>query len=326
MPRPSMNASLLFAAIALSACTPRTAESQAHADAAAAAPASRPAPAAQDEASKNFAIGDLAATALRDGALEFPNDNQVFGVGLTPAEVAAVLTAAGAPTDKLHLSVQPLLVKSADRVLLFDTGAGGNFGPTAGHLPAALAAAGVDPGSVTDIFVSHVHGDHIGGLLGANGALAFPNATIHLSAPEWDFLRGLGAEKAKAYGIGQYAALVAAIAPKVAAFAPGSEIVPGVVTAVEIKGHTPGHSGYRIASGKDSLLYVGDAMHHYVVSVRKPEWGNSFDGDTATAAASRSALVGQLAASGQRVYAVHFPFPGVGRIEKRDGAFVWVGE
>jgi glyoxylase-like metal-dependent hydrolase (beta-lactamase superfamily II) len=102
--------------------------------------------------------------------------------------------------------------------------------------------------------------------------------------------------------------------------------VPGVVKAVEIKGHTPGHSGYMITSGQNSLLYVGDSMHHFVVSVQKPEWTCGFDGDAKTAAASRAALLSQLAADGQRIYAVHFPFPGLGKIEKKGDALAWASE
>ena len=284
------------------------------------------APAAEGESAKTFRIGELTALALRDGVLEIPNDNQVFGVGHTPDEVSAVLGAAGAPTDKLHLSLQPLLVKTTDHVLLFDTGAGINFGPTAGQVLTALADAGIEPQNVTDIFISHVHGDHVGGLMDASGVLVFPAATIHLSEPELAYLKGLDEKTATNVGIARYATFVSAITPKVKTFSPGSEIIPGVVKAVEIKGHTPGHSGYLISSGQSSLLYVGDAMHHYVVSVQKPEWANGFDGDTDAAAASRSALLAQNAANGQRLYAVHFPFPGIGKIEHRDGGFVWVPE
>lgn len=284
------------------------------------------APAPKVELAHAFTVGELAAVALRDGGIEVPNDNKVFGVGHTPEEVAAVLSEAGQPTDKLRLSIEPLLVKTKDKVLLFDTGAGGNFGPSAGQLAASLAAANVDPDSITDIFISHVHGDHVGGLVNAKGALAFPNATIHLSKPEWAYLSGMNADTAKSVGLDQHDALLAAIKPKIAAFAPGAELVPGIVTAVEIKGHTPGHSGYLITSGTDSLLYVGDAMHHFVISVEKPEWPNSFDGDDKTAAASRAALISQAATNGQRIYAVHFPFPGIGRINGRGEGFVWVAE
>lgn len=312
----------------LAACSPGTDAPQAPAGTATTTPAATqaPAPVSARGDVRTFAIGDLAATALRDGALEFPNDNEVFGVGRTPAEVAAALAAAGAPTDRIQLSVQPLLVRSAGRVLLFDTGAGSNFGPGAGKLRASLAAAGVDPASVTDVFISHAHGDHIGGLLDAGGALAFPNAKVHLAAPEWAFLSGLDADKAKAFGIGNLAALVAALKPRVDAFAPDADVVAGAVKAVAIEGHTPGHSGYLIGSGADTLLYIGDAAHSHAVSVREPEWPNSFDGDPAVAAASRTALIERNAASRQRIYAVHFPFPGLGRFAKHGDRYAWVAE
>jgi glyoxylase-like metal-dependent hydrolase (beta-lactamase superfamily II) len=201
-------------------------------------------------------------------------------------------------------------------VLLFDTGAGANFGPGAGKLAASMTEAGIDPQSVTDIFISHSHGDHVGGLMNGEGALTYPNATIHLSNAEWKHLSATE----------NYAALAKAMKPKVEAFAPNAELIPGVVRAVEVKGHTPGHSAYRITSGQESLLYVGDSMHHFVVSVQKPEWIISFDGDGKKGAASRATLISDSAAAGQRIYAVHFPFPGLGKFEKKGESFVWVAD
>lgn len=292
-------------------------------------PAAAMEPAADAAASPDvhrFNIGTLEALVLRDGGVSFPNDNAVFGIGLQSKDVASVLAAAGLPTEQLELSIQPLVVRAADRVLLFDTGASSNFGPGAGKLQASLAAAGVTAADITDIFISHLHGDHVGGLIDAAGALAFPNAGVRIAAAEWQVLRGLTAEQGAGFGIGNVTSLVAAVAPKVVTFEAGAEIIPGVVRAVDVKGHTAGHSAYLIGSGADSLLYIGDSLHHYVVSVQKPEWNLAFDSDQATAAASRQQLLQQNAASGQRIHAVHFPFPGLGRFTSQGGGFAWSPE
>jgi glyoxylase-like metal-dependent hydrolase (beta-lactamase superfamily II) len=317
-----------IAAAALAACAKKE-----EAPTPAAAP--EPVPAAQTappeppkpESFKEFKIGELDAFSLRDGTLEFPNDHKVFGIGKSDDEVNAVLTAAGLPTDKLQLGLDPLLVKTADKVLLFDTGANGVFGPTTGTLQASLKDANIDPASVTDIFISHVHGDHVGGLINnADGSLAFPNATIHISKAEWKFLQEMKQDLANQIGLANRDKLVAAMKPAVDAFKPGAELLKGVVTAVDIKGHTPGHSGYKITSGAESLLYVGDSVHHFVISVQKPGWPMGFDADPKVGAKSRADLIAKAAAEGQRIYAVHFPFPSVGKFMKDGDSYKWVGE
>ena len=262
-----------------------------------------------------FTIGAFQAASLRDGGGQFPNDNTVVAINKTKAEVDAVLTANGLPTEALDLSIQPMIVRTTDKVLLFDTGAAASFGAGAGKLPASLQAAGVDPASVTDIFISHAHGDHILGLVTAEGALAFPNAAVHISAPQWAAMQADTAIDA----------LVAAVTPKVVAFEPGADLVPGV-KAVDIQGHTPGHSGYLVGTGADTILFIGDMAHHSVISVQHPDWTIQFDGDAPTAQASRARVISDSAASGQRIFAPHFPFPGVGKFEKKGDVNVWVAE
>jgi glyoxylase-like metal-dependent hydrolase (beta-lactamase superfamily II) len=291
-----------------------------------AAMAADAAPAALTAQFQAFKIGSHSAVALKDGSLEEPVDGKSFIVGQTNEAVGAVLKAGGAPADHFELSIQPLLVHADDRVLLFDTGAGSFFGDIAGKLQDSMIAAAEKPASVTDIFISHAHGDHIGGLVTSTGVLAFPNATIHMSAPEWKWLSGLSADEAKKFGIPQVSALVSAIKPKVVAFEPGADLLPGIVKAVELKGHTPGHSGFLIGSGADSVLFFGDAMHSYVVSVRKPSWQVAFDGDKLAGAKTRVALVKSSVATGQRLYAEHFPFPGIGKIVKGKDGVSWQPE
>ena len=315
--KPSVVAAICVGTISISlaACSKKEEQASVPAEPVAtssAAPAIEPVPASSTV--KPFSIGSFQAAALSDGALSVVNDAKTIAMKRSKSEIDELLKANNLPTDQLHLSVQPLLVKTADKVLLFDTGAGTLFGDTLGKLSASLAAAGIDAGAVTDIFISHGHGDHVGGLF-ANNALAFPNAAIHIQAAEWAALKE---DK-------RMAPLVPLMAPKVVAFEPGADLVSGV-KAVDIKGHTPGHSGYLISSGDQSLLYIGDTMHHFVVSVQRPDWTIAYDGDAPTAQTSRKQVIEDAAAKNQRIYAVHFPFPGVGKFAKQGENFVWVAE
>jgi glyoxylase-like metal-dependent hydrolase (beta-lactamase superfamily II) len=299
-------ASLSLAAI-LGACSPES-DTAAVAD-----PATTPAPSPDVHA---FKVGQLDLMALRDGAMTgVPNDNKILGVGETPEAVAAVLTANSLPGDTFDLSIQPLLVRDGQRVVLIDAGGGASMGATAGKLPASLRAAGLLPDQITDVLISHGHGDHLAGLVTGSGQLTFPNATIRMAAAEWAAIQAQD----------QLDALVTAITPKVQTFAPGATVTPSI-TAVAIEGHTPGHMGYQIASGQDRLLYIGDTMHHHVISVQRPDWRIAFDGMPPMATASRKALLERAASENLRLYAVHFPYPGIGRVQRRGEGFAWIPE
>jgi glyoxylase-like metal-dependent hydrolase (beta-lactamase superfamily II) len=262
-------------------------------------------PAAVTPAAHSFNIGKLQLTALHDAQFIFPNDGKTFGVDSTPAAVGAVLRTAGAPTDRITLSVNSLLVRTGRRVLLIDTGIG------AKSVIASLGEAGVSPKAVTDVLITHSHGDHIGGLVDENGHVAFPKATIRMSSAEWAWMQQKGP-----------AEVVKAISKHVHTFEPGAQIAPGV-TSVALGGHTPGHVGYEIVSGDSRLLDIGDLAHSSIVSLEKPEWTVQFDNDSTLAKTARRATLTRLAKDQELVYAPHFPFPGVGHIVADGDGFAW---
>ena len=273
-----------------------------------AAPAQE-APKGPTGAATPFRLGTLELATLRDADFAVPNDGKTFGADVGPAEVAKVLTAGGAPTDKIHVSIDALLVRTAGHVVVLDTGLGN---PAVSGLILSLKLAGVSPDQVTDVLITHTHGDHVGGVATADHKPAFPNAKIRMSAKEWAWMQSQPGAKT----------LAAIIAPQVQTFEPGQTVLPGI-TAVAIAGHTPGHVGYEVASGRAHLLDIGDTAHSSVISLARPDWVMGFDSDPVVGKASRRALLTRLAASHELIFSPHFPYPGVGRVVVAGDGFAW---
>lgn len=257
-----------------------------------------------------FMLGKLSLVALHDAQYVVPNDNKVFGADQTPEAVAAVLKASGVAQDRITLSVSALVVRTGKRVVLLDSGLGPKVN---GALQASLKTAGLSAEAITDVVITHSHGDHIGGLVDGEGKLAFPKATIRMTAAEWTYMKGQAGA----------AEVVKGIDGHVETFAPGTEIAPGI-TAVALDGHTPGHVGYEIASGGKRLLDIGDLAHSSVLSLAKPDWTMGFDSDAAVAKATRKTTFARLAHGDEFVFAPHFPFPGVGHIVAAADGYRWM--
>lgn len=267
------------------------------------------APAPVGPAAVSIRMGASTVVALRDMLNVVPNDGSVFGKEVGAAKVAKTLSNAHAPTDKVTLGVDALLVRQPGRIVLIDTGLGPKVG---GALMASLAKAEVAPDTIDDVLITHSHGDHVGGLVTAAGALAFPKAAIHMSAAEWAWMKQKGDP-----------ALVAAISPMVRAFQPGGAILPNIV-AVSTPGHTPGHVGYHIGTGSHHLMDIGDLAHSTIISLGHPEWIIGYDNNGVEGRTNREAWLARVAKSGERVFSPHFPYPGVGRIVKRGSGYAWL--
>ena len=271
-------------------------------------------------------VGDAQLTVMLDGY--FPLGLDMI-TNMDPALVKANLAAAYHNTEGPYpLAISSHLIRSGDQITLVDGGTGGAFGPTAGRLLAGLEAAGIAPEDVTRIALTHMHPDHIGGLL--NGATAtFANASLHVAAPElafWtDEATGAAAPAEMQSFFALSRALKAAYGDRVVTFEGETDLGAGLST-VPLPGHTVGHTGYRLASGNDQLLILGDATFFAALHFQHPEVGIVFDSDRAMAAETRKKLFAMAAADRLAVCATHLAFPGIGHVEVKDEAYAWVPE
>jgi glyoxylase-like metal-dependent hydrolase (beta-lactamase superfamily II) len=288
--------------------------------AAGAAPAMAATPAADKAAPAiyRYKIGSYELTALYDGIWYRPITDK-FIRNAPFAEVEHALDAAFMPHDKLATPFTALVVNTGNKLVLIDTGTGGQISPSAGELRDNLVAAGIDPKAVDAIVISHFHPDHINGIKDKDNALIFPNAEILVPAPEWAFWMGdanlnAAAADMKPTFLNQRR-IFADIARQVTHYEPGKEVAPGIVT-LPAPGHTPGHTVFAIHSGNQSLLVLSDTAQHPAVFARHPNWQAAFDVDGPQAIATRKTIFDRAAADRMLITGYHFPFPACGHLIK----------
>ena len=271
-------------------------------------------------------VGAFEVIALNDGALEIPLS---MYPAAEPTMAGAMLEASAFPKDKVPTAVNAFLVNTGDKLVLIDTGAGKLFGPTVGRFAASLAAYGIDPASVDVIAMTHLHPDHFGGLLNGEAKIAFPNAEFMVSELDTKFwLDEAIAAKVPAENKPFFDQARMMVNPYIAAgkfkpVADGKEIVPGII-AMAAPGHTPGHTMYRVTSGKETLLIWGDVMTSATLQFAHPEWAIAFDTDMATAIATRKKVFDMTATDRLAVAGAHLPFPGIGHVVKSGASYAFV--
>lgn len=279
-----------------------------------------------------YKIGDIEVTAIADGTNTF-NLPDTFVANKTKAEVNAALEKAFLPTDKMSIPFAPVVVNSGGKLIAIDTGNGpAAFASSKGNVgqyQTNLAAAGIDPKSIDIVLISHFHGDHVNGLLDAEGKQLFPNAQVMASSTEWKYWMDDG-EMSRAPA-GRMADLFknnrrvfeTGLQKKVTPFEWGKEVAPGI-TAVNAAGHTPGHTAFIIASGSDKIFIQSDTTNHPAVFVANPGFHLMFDQDAKMAEETRRKIYDMLVAEKMRVQGYHFPFPAQGNVTKDGDGYRYV--
>lgn len=272
-------------------------------------------------------LGQFEITALYDGAIEL--DMKLLK-NAKAADLQRLLSRMFVGSPKMQTAVNAYLINTGSHLVLVDTGAAKLFGPSLGYVLQNMKAAGYEPAQVDTVIITHLHGDHMGGLNDASGQPLFLNAKILVSQADNDFwLSQKVADGAPAKVQPFFKMARDSAAPYLASgqwqtFTDGSVLVPGI-QAVKASGHTPGHTAYAVESDGQKLLIWGDVVHAHAVQFARPGVSIEFDIDQKQAIATRRSLMKAMAASKSLVAGMHLPFPGIGHV-RADGkdSYSWV--
>jgi glyoxylase-like metal-dependent hydrolase (beta-lactamase superfamily II) len=261
-------------------------------------------------------LGDFEITAINDGSNPLPVDTLLQG--MSKADITAALKK-NFVASPLETSFNAFLINTGSKLILVDSGAGSLFGPNLGKFAANLKAAGYTPDQVDEIYITHMHPDHVGGLA-TNGVANFPNAIVRAQKQEADYWLSQ-AEMVKAPAKADFfKGAMASLNPYVSAgkfkpFEGDVELSPGV-SSHSGKGHTPGHSTYVVESKGQKLVLIGDLIHVAAVQLDHPEVTIGFDSDAKSALAERRQAFDAAARAGYLIGGAHLAFPGVGHLRK----------
>ncbi len=275
-----------------------------------------------------FQLGSSARiTTLSDGYLSLPPE-MVFG-SMPKEELELLLNSKQVDVTTYEPECNVALYRDDENTVLFDVGAGPDFMPTSGKLLETLETIGLSPEDVTHVIFTHAHPDHIWGVLDDFDDLLFTNATHHFGRNEWDYwwnpstVASIGEDRA-AFAVGAKRRMEE-IEHQVAFFDDGQEILPGIAARASF-GHTPGHMAFEIRNGSDSAMIVGDALGNPHVAFERPDWHSGTDQDPQAAASTRNSLLDQISQEQMKIIGFHLPNGGVGRVEKTDSAYRFIGE
>lgn len=289
------------------------------------ADASAPQQRAQAPGYYRFLLGDIEITALSDGTIPF--DARVLLRNVSEAQLQASLDEAFL-TEPVEASVNAFLVNTGTRLVLIDAGAGALYGPSLGKLRQNLEAAGYRPEQVDEVYLTHMHGDHVGGLL-ANDRPAFPNATVRAAQAEADYwlsqstLDAAPKDRQEGFRTAMHALEPYQSRARFAPFASSGALVTGVNARISA-GHTAGHAFYVVESKGQTLVVCGDVVHVAAVQFPDPAVSIILEYDSKAAAREREAIFAEAEATHEWVAGAHLPFPGIGHVRRAARGYQFV--
>jgi glyoxylase-like metal-dependent hydrolase (beta-lactamase superfamily II) len=269
-------------------------------------------------------LGDFEVTAISDGVVTLPMGKLLTNA--TPQRVEQLLKRAYLQ-DPIPTSVNAFVVNTGSKLVMVDAGAGTLFGPTLNKLVDNLKAAGYQPEQIDEIYITHMHGDHVGGLVSGD-RMVFPNAIVRADKRDADFwLSQAKMDAAKEDERPAFKGAMVSLNPYVAAgkfkpFDGATDLVPGV-RAVSAYGHTPGHTMYLVESKGQSMLMLGDLLHVAAVQFPDPSVTIQFDTDSKAAAAARKKVYADVAKQGRWIAVAHVSFPGIGHIRQDGTGYIY---
>ncbi|WP_166089082.1 MBL fold metallo-hydrolase [Mucilaginibacter inviolabilis] len=280
---------------------------------------------------KNYHFESFNLLVITDGNVEY--DNDCFAPGIPPTELKQLREKHSSLSTHFMLPHNIMVFTLPDRIIMIDAGNGDKAGPGAGKLVSNLCVAGIEPGDITDIILTHAHPDHFNGLISNSGQLIFPNVKIHMHQKEFDFWQDDHADFSKSKSLlsslqslqQEIQFFFTQISGKLQLFNTDEPIFD-FLQPILTPGHTPGHCMFTITSGNEKFIHMADIFHDEIVLFAKPEWGTVFDIDFDLAARTRHRVLEEFAASRQKVFGYHLPWPGFGHIEKDNDGFTWVAE
>ncbi|HET7411965.1 MAG TPA: MBL fold metallo-hydrolase [Pararhizobium sp.] len=281
---------------------------------------------APPETFKRFKLASFEITILSDGHRIVPDPQAVFGTDQKKAAVEDLLVANFLPKQAMQFSFAPVLINTGSELVLVDTGNGeaGRKGG-AGQMLQSLKASGYKPGDVSIVVITHMHPDHIGGIMEADKP-AFPNARYVTGKREYAFWSDRARMGTKAERNHQLVEkLIVPLAGKFTFINEGDQVAPGI-TGINAFGHTPGHMIFRIESGQKTLILTADTANHFVLSLQRPDWQVVFDWNKEQATQTRKKVFDMISAERIPFIGYHMPFPSVGYVEKRPPGYYYVPE